>query len=269
LYKDGVLVGSWDQGALTLPNNYVNRFICGTDPPIGVEGYTDYWYIDNGLKPPGQPQPTYSDVTISITGQGTTSPAAGHYPNTYLVGGSLTITPIPASGWAFDYMTRNGVTASSMMLTSLGASEYIVVYFKTGSATTGTLRVFASYNGAYVVASITAVGPQTVSGSTTTNPANPLAFTVSAGTYIVSGTYTSGSATPVTVTVPVGGSVDANLNFGGEPPWDPFKIVRELFQNPTVKSLMLISGLAMTGLGAIALFMSRRRRPAYAPAPYY
>jgi hypothetical protein len=216
----------------------------------------------------GGSTPTYSDVTISVSGQGTTSPPARHYATTYYVGGSLTITATPASGWAFDYMTRNGVTTASMTLTSLGASEQVVVYFKTGPATTGTLRVSATYNGAYVVASITASGPQTVYGSTTTSSANPLAFTVTAGTYTVSGTYSSGSASPVTVTVPAGGSADASLNFGGSPPTPDFIVmIKAFFDLLVVKSLFLVSGLAST-IGCGIMFMlpskgGRSRQPAY------
>ena len=219
--------------------------------------------------------PSYSDVTISVSGQGTTAPAAGHYATTYLVGGSLTITASPASGWAFDYMTRNGATAPSMTLTSLGATEQVVVYFKQGPSTTGTLRVFASYNGAYVAASITASGPQTVSGSTTTSSTNPLAFTVTAGTYTVSGTYASGSASPVTVTVPAGGSADASLNFGGSLPTPDFlaaiiTAIKNFFNQFAVKSILMVVGVALTIGGSIMFLLKgkgERSRPA--PYPYY
>jgi len=219
----------------------------------------------------GGTTPTYSDVTISVSGQGSTVPAAGHYTTTYLVGGSLTITATPASGWAFDYMTRNGVATSSMTLTSLGAYESIVVYFKAGSPTTGTLRVFASYNGAYVVASVTAAGPQTVSGLTTTDSNNPLSFTVSAGTYTVSGTYSSGSASPVTVTVTAGGRSDASLNFGGSPPTPDFlTMIINLINSIAARSLFTMAGVACTGIGVIGLFTGRRKRGiSYSPMPYY
>lgn len=241
-----------------------------------VSGSAAAGCYDNYVESGGTSPPTYSDVTVSVTGQGTTVPAAGHYATTYLVGGSLTMTATPASGWSFDYMTRNGVTASSMTLNSLAASEQVVVYFKQGPATTGTLRVFASYNGAYVVASITASGPQTVSGSTTTSSANPLAFTVTAGTYTVSGTYASGSASPVTVTVPAGGSVDANLNFGGSPPTSDFLTViitaiKNFFNLSAVKTIFLLAGVSLTIGGSIMFLLKEkgersRSPPAY---PYY
>jgi len=218
------------------------------------------------------PPPTYSDVTISVSGQGTTIPAAGHYTTTYYVGGSLTITATPASGWAFDYMTRNGVTTSSMTLNSLGATEQVVVYFKTGPATTGTLQVFASYNGAYVVASITASGPQTVYGSTTVSAG--ITWTVTAGTYTVSGTYASGSATPVSVTVPAGGAAPpVTLNFGGSPPPQDFlAMIKAFFDLLAVKSILLVSGLVSTiGCGIMFVLKGKgeRRRPAPPQYPYY
>jgi len=248
------------------------------DSHDGITMHADYVYVDEGLKPPSgsiPPPPTYSDVTISVSGQGTTAPAAGHYATTYLVGGSLTITATPASGWAFDYMTRNGATAPSMTLNSLAATEQVVVYFKTGPPTTGTLRVFASYNGAYVVASITASGPQTVYGSTTTSSTNPLAFTVTAGTYAVSGTYASGSASPVQVTVPAGGSVDAPLNFGGSLPTPDFlaaiiTAIKNFLNQFAVKSILMVVGVALTIGGSIMFLLKgkgERSRPA--PIPYY
>jgi len=216
--------------------------------------------------------PIYSDVTVSTTGQGTTTPVAGHYATTYYVGDSLTIVATPASGWVFDYMTRNGVTVASMTLNALSASEQVVVYFKTGPATTGTLRIFASYNGAYVVAPVTASGSQTVYGATTTDPANPLSFTVTAGTYTVSGTYSSGSASPISVTVPAGGSADASLNFGGTPPPNDFLemimkflnalpgMLSSLFNLLAFRSLLLVIGLALSGGCGIGFMLPEKEQ---------
>jgi hypothetical protein len=161
-----------------------------------------------------------------------------------------------------------------MTLNPLGASEQIVVYFKSGGATTGTLRIFASYNGAYVVASITATGPEVKTGSTTTDSNNPLALIVLAGTYTVSGTYAYGSATPVSVTVPAGGSADAPpLNFGGSSPTPDFlAMIKAFFNLLAVKSLLLVTGLSLT-LGSGIMFVLKgkgeRRRPAPSPYPYY
>ena len=270
IYSDAARINLVNTKSILLHANHQFRYVFGVNSlnePLNAwcEVYWDNLYLQEGSAPP-----TYSDVTISVSGQGTTSPAAGHYPSTYLVGGSLTITTVPASGWAFDYMTRNGYTAPTLTLNSLGASEYIVVYFKTGPSTTGTLRVFASYNGAYVVASITATGPQTVSGSTTTSSANPLAFTVTAGTYTVSGSYSSGSAAPQTVTVTAGGSVDANLNFGGPSPTpDPLEFIKQLLQNAVLKSMFVLAGVLLTGIGVIGLLPSRKTSRPTAYSPYY
>jgi hypothetical protein len=266
IYRDGTLLGT---GTVFSSADVTQTYLLLTS---GL-AHVDYWYADTGVKPPS-PTSTYSDVTILVSGQGTTVPAAGHYTTTYRVGDSLTITATPASGWAFDYMTRNGVIAPSMTLTSLAATENIVVYFKTGSATTGTLRVFASYNGAYVVASIIATGPQTVFGSTTTSSTNPLAFIVTAGTYTVSGSYSSGSVAPQTVTVPAGGSVDVNLDFGGSPPPNGtldqiLAKIKEIFRTPSVKQLLLVIGMGMAGIGGLMFILPEKHATAPPPPRYY
>lgn len=234
-------------GTATVTGRVQNLVIAGTSPP-----------------------PTYSAVTISVSGQGTTSPAVGYYPSTYLVGSSLTITASPASGWSFDYMTRNGATAPSMTLNSLGATEQVVVYFKNAPATTGTLRIFASYNGAYVVASVTASGPEVKTGSTTTDQNYPLALTVLAGTYTVSGAYALGSATPVSVTVPAGGSADAPvLNFGGPSPTpDLLALIKVFFALLPVKVVLFLSGLGST-IGCGIMFMLKGKGERSRPPPQY
>jgi hypothetical protein len=73
--------------------------------------------------------PQYSNVTISITGQGTTDPAPGNYPQTYLQGNNLAINVAPASGWTFDHITRNGNPITGTTITNLGQTENIVVVF--------------------------------------------------------------------------------------------------------------------------------------------
>lgn len=53
--------------------------------------------------------PSYSNVTITIVGQGTTIPEATNYPNVYLEGTDLAIQVAANSGWQYVKMTRNGV----------------------------------------------------------------------------------------------------------------------------------------------------------------
>ena len=78
----------------------------------------------------------YVNVTISITGSGTTSPPAGFYNTTYRHGDTLTITAYPAGGFTYYGIVRNGLlwtTANPGVITNLGnvgfANESIQVIF--------------------------------------------------------------------------------------------------------------------------------------------
>jgi hypothetical protein len=65
----------------------------------------------------------YVNVTISITGSGTTSPAAGFYNTTYRRGDNLTITAYPGVGYTYYGIMRNGIFWTSSnpgVLTNLG-----------------------------------------------------------------------------------------------------------------------------------------------------
>jgi len=78
------------------------------------------------------PPPTYANVTIAITGQGSTEPPAGNHPKTWLTGDELWITANPAEGWLYDHMKRNGVEWTRNNpgeLLNLGESELIEVVF--------------------------------------------------------------------------------------------------------------------------------------------
>jgi hypothetical protein len=76
--------------------------------------------------------PEYSNVTITVVGQGTTDPPAGNYPSTYPVGSTLYVTAYPAEGWVYDHMNRNGVpwtSANPGEFSNLTATENIEVIF--------------------------------------------------------------------------------------------------------------------------------------------
>ena len=65
----------------------------------------------------------FVNVTISITGSGTTSPAAGFYNTTYRRGDNLTITAYPSVGFSYCGIIRNGqlwTTSNPSVLTNLG-----------------------------------------------------------------------------------------------------------------------------------------------------
>lgn len=69
----------------------------------------------------------YSNVTITITGQGTTDPPAGSYPQTYEQGNDLSIGVVPANGWYLQHIIRNGTPISGTAITNLGAVENLEV----------------------------------------------------------------------------------------------------------------------------------------------
>jgi len=81
-------------------------------------------WIENNLKP------AYSNVTITIAGEGSSDPPAGNYVET--LGGSLSITAHPADGWRYELMRRNGVEwtrDNPGEFLNLGATEKIEVVF--------------------------------------------------------------------------------------------------------------------------------------------
>ena len=112
-----------------------------------------------------------------------------------------------------------------------------------------TLRVYASYQSQYVMASVTISGPEVRSGTTTTNPANPLQFTnLALGTYTVSGNYLGMTQTK-TATVVAGQTTDVNMNFGGEL-WDQIvEFINQLLKGAYVDSrLIFLVGVAVFGV---------------------
>jgi len=110
---------------------------------------------------------------------------------------------------------------------------------------TGVLRVFASYNGTYIITSVTVTGPQNVEGMTTTDP-SPLSFSLTPGTYLVSGNYFAPRSESVAV---VKGQIsDVTLNFGGPLPPPPPELPLQLIF--VVSAVALVAGL---------VFFARRR----------
>lgn len=74
----------------------------------------------------------YSDVTITVRGQGTTTPVAGRYVDVYTVGSDLLVTAYPASGYHYSHMNRNGVFAGTdnpAGILNLASIEVIEVVF--------------------------------------------------------------------------------------------------------------------------------------------
>lgn len=84
--------------------------------------------------------PSYSNVTIIISpqGSGITIPATGNYPAAYLVGSNLTINAIPAAGWKYVKMRRNGTdwtTSDPGEFLNLASIENIEIVFEQETGT--------------------------------------------------------------------------------------------------------------------------------------
>lgn len=74
----------------------------------------------------------YANVTITITGGGTTDPSAGNYVHTWLLGSDLYVTAYPSSGWVYSEMKRNGAgwtTDNPGEFLNLAETELIEVVF--------------------------------------------------------------------------------------------------------------------------------------------
>ena len=109
---------------------------------------------------------------------------------------------------------------------ALVARAFGRVYFVPSDLNRGTLRVLAWYatgsdaegwNGSFVVIEVTISGPQSTSGTTTTDRYNPLTLDLTPGTYTVSGTYND-VVKSVDVSVVQGEIATGILNFGGPLP---------------------------------------------------
>lgn len=121
---------------------------------IPNSGYTfDYWSSDAFIDPHANPArlyvtenfyitahfksigSLYSNVTVSVVGQGATDPVVGNHPSTYELGSTLSVTatPTPASGWQYKRMKRNGTVwteANPGEFANLAETEGIEVVFE-------------------------------------------------------------------------------------------------------------------------------------------
>jgi hypothetical protein len=119
-YYAGISIDAWDS------------MLCHVDT-ADVEPYL----FGGGVTPPPG---GYAAVTITVTGQGTTIPAAGTYSATYKVGDSLSIQATPGSGWSLKIMKRNGAdwtSANPGGFVNLAAAENIEVVFVQGAPPDG------------------------------------------------------------------------------------------------------------------------------------
>jgi Gpi18-like mannosyltransferase len=84
----------------------------------------------------GRMSPQYSSVTIMVLGEGSVDPPKGNYASSYLEGQNLYIKAIPAQGWQYNHMKRNGVewtAANPGGFLNLHGNETIEVIFVRGT----------------------------------------------------------------------------------------------------------------------------------------
>jgi hypothetical protein len=71
---------------------------------------------------------TTYDLTISVSGQGTTNPSLGTY--TYDKGTQVNISASPASGWAFDHWGGDASDTSPAIVITMDSDKNITAYFE-------------------------------------------------------------------------------------------------------------------------------------------
>jgi hypothetical protein len=130
--------------------------------------------------------------------------------------------------------------------------------------TTGNLQVKGYANQIAVQFSAYYVGPSG-QGPTVTVPASGYNWSsLAPGTYTVYGTYND-ILKNQQVTVVVGQTASATLTFSGTPPPpDIISMIKDFFNNPTVRQLMLIGGLLTTAICGIIFIVPKKR-----PTPSY
>ena len=83
----------------------------GVDPyanPVSLIAYNGYLTANFSGAPPA-----FSNVTISVQGQGAADPAVGSYPGTWHVGEDLIVSATAEPGWRYEKMLRNGAEWTS------------------------------------------------------------------------------------------------------------------------------------------------------------
>jgi len=153
----------------------------------------------------------------------------------------------------------------------LTVDNYQVVAGSAPPPGTGNLQVIGYADQTAVQFSAYYVGPSG-QGPTVTVPASGYTWSnLATGTYTVYGTYNSIQKNQQ-VTVVAGQTASATLTFAGTPPQetpDFLKWIKDLLNNATVKSLMLIGGIGMAGLGLIGLIIPSKKSYPSPPPSYY
>jgi len=134
---------------------------------------------------------------------------------------------VPWAGYYYNYVNYTLPTKDHrytckgiLSLVDGSTQEMITFYLQYGTITepppaVGYMRIYATYNGEYIAATVSVSGPMSGTFTTTTDGRYPLKLELEQGTYTVSGTY-AGIDRSKTVSVINGTTVDVVLNFGGQ-----------------------------------------------------
>jgi hypothetical protein len=224
-------------------------------------GYGQTYYI------PLQYSITYY-LTISRSGTNFSCKVYSDSARTTQIGNTISITLHGVVAYQYVY----GVQALHVALSGRTANGYCenLNLQETGQppTNTGNLQVIGYADQTAVEFSAYYVGPSG-QGSTVTVPASGYTWSsLAPGTYTVYGTY-NGIQKNQQVTVVAGQTAPATLTFSGTAPPDIISIIKNFFNNPSVRQLLLIAGLLMTAIGGIMFILPGEKHYAPPPPPRY
>lgn len=264
VYRDTVKLGTFQGGGST-----------GWTSQLEVDSFAgslllhmDYFYVDAGLNPPNQPPQTgsvtvnvqyvygastnpLSGISVTFNGVAKTADINGQASWTNVAVGSYTLsvsTPYVSGSntYVFSSWSDGGAVSHTVTLTSNGLS--LTASFSVQAPTTGSLAVNATYGGNLIAVNVYTVSPspQSETGTTTTDPNNPLIWTgLTPGTYTVTGTY-SGNSPSASAAVVAGQTGHVSLDFDSPPATTGTLNVFAKYQGNFIAVSVTVNGLQST-----------------------
>ena len=114
---------------------------------ITTDGETYNLLPPNNVPPVVCPTTATHDLTISVNGQGSTSPSVGTYE--YYDGTQVTITASPASGWEFNHWSGDASGTSPTIVITMDSNKDVTAYFEQETGVGSNVRItYIFYDGA-------------------------------------------------------------------------------------------------------------------------